>query len=115
LIYPPLADNVAGMEFIETPTFTRLVTQLLTDDEYRGMQNVLVEDQERGDIIQGGGGIRKLRHAVQGRGKSGGVRVIYYWVKDDHQIYMLVIYPKSKKDTLTDKEVAILRELVKEL
>ena len=106
---------MTGVEFIETPTFTRLVTQLLTDDEYRGMQNVLVEDPERGEIIKGGGGIRKLRHAVQGRGKSGGVRVIYYWVKDDHQIYMLVVYPKSKKDTLTDQEVAILRELVKEL
>ena len=103
------------MEFIETPTFTRLVTQLLTDEEYREMQNVLVEDPERGDVIKGGGGIRKLRHAVQGRGKSGGVRAIYYWVKDDHQIFMLVIYPKSKKDDLTDKEVAILRELVKEL
>ena len=115
LHYPPLADRMAGMEFIETPTFTRLVTQLLTDDEYREMQNVLVEDPQRGDIIKGGGGIRKLRHAVQGRGKSGGVRAIYYWVKDDHQIYMLVVYPKSKKDDLTDKEVAILRELVKEL
>jgi hypothetical protein len=103
------------MEFIETPTFTRLVTELLTDDEYRQMQNVLVEDPERGDLIKGGGGIRKLRHAVQGRGKSGGVRAIYYWMRDDHQIYMLVVYPKSKKDDLTDKEVAILRELVKEL
>ena len=107
--------QMQGMEFIETPTFTRLVTQLLTDDEYREMQNVLMEDPERGDIIKGGGGIRKLRHAVQGRGKSGGVRAIYYWVKDGHQIYMLVVYPKAKKDDLTDQEVAILRELVKEL
>jgi tRNA nucleotidyltransferase (CCA-adding enzyme) len=94
-----MADKLRGMEFIETPTFTRLVTQLLTDDEYREMQNALVEDPERGDIIKGGGG----------------VRAIYYWVKDDHQIYMLVVYPKSKKDDLTDKGVAILRELVKEL
>ena len=53
--------------------------------------------------------------AGQGRGKSGGVRVIYYWLREDHQIYMLVIYPKSRKDTLTDKETAALRELVKEL
>ncbi len=104
-----------SMEFIETPTFTRLVTQLLTDDEYREMQNVLVAAPERGDLIQGGGGIRKLRYALQGRGKRGGIRAIYYWLKDDHQIYMLVIYPKSKKDNLSDKEVAILRELVKEL
>lgn len=69
---------------------------------------------QRGDIIKSGGGIRKLRYAAQGRGKSGGVRVIYYWVKDNHQIYMLVVYPKSKKDDLTDKETAILRDLVKE-
>ena len=114
-IYTPLAYKMQGMEFIETPTFTRLVTQLLTDDEYREMQNVLMEDPERGDIIKGGGGIRKLRHAVQGRGKSGGVRAIYYWVKDGHQIYMLMVYPKAKKDDLPDQEVAILRELVKEL
>lgn len=103
------------MEFIETPTFTRLVTALLSDDEYRELQDVLVEDPERGDLIKGGGGIRKLRHAVRGRGKSGGVRVIYYWVKDDHLIYMLVAYPKSKKDDLTDRETTLLRDFVKEL
>ena len=67
------------------------------------MQNVLVEDPERGDVIKGGGGIRKLRHALPGRGKSGGVRVIYYWPKDDCLVYLLVVYPKSRKDNLTDK------------
>jgi len=103
------------MEFIETPTFTRMVTTLLSDDEYGELQNDLVENPERGDLIKGGGGIRKLRYAMQGRGKSGGVRVIYYWVKDNHLIYMLVVYPKTKKDDLTDKETAILREFVKEL
>ncbi|NOT68676.1 MAG: type II toxin-antitoxin system RelE/ParE family toxin [Methylophilaceae bacterium] len=103
------------MEFIETPTFTRMVMALLADDEYRGLQNVLMEDPERGDLVKGGGGIRKMRHAAQGRGKSGGVRVIYYWIKDNHQIYLLVVYPKSKKDNLTDKETAILHEFVKEL
>ena len=90
-------------------------TALLSDDEYGRLQNDLVEDPERGDLIKGGGGIRKLRYALQGRGKSGGVRVIYYWLKDNHLIYMLVVYPKSKKDDLTDKETAILRGFVKEL
>lgn len=103
------------MEFIETPTYTRLLLDLLTDDEYRGPQNTLVETPERGDVIKGGGGIRKLRYALTGRGKSGGVRVIYYWMRDDGQIYMLLIYPKSKKDTLTDQETALLREFVKDL
>ncbi len=103
------------MEFIETPTFSRLLTSLLSPEEYRGLQNTLAEDPERGDIIQNGGGIRKLRYPALGHGKSGGVRVIYYWVKAKHQIYLLLVYPKSKKDTLTDKETAILRELAKEL
>ena len=64
------------MEFIETPTFTRLLTDLLTDDEYADLQNVLIENPERGDILKGGGGIRKLRHAQPGRGKSGGADLL---------------------------------------
>jgi len=104
-----------AVEFIETPTFTRMITALLTDDEYWGLQNLLIENPDRGEIIQGGGGIRKLRYAAQGRGKSGGIRVIYYWIKDNQQIYMLVAYPKSKKDDLTDNETDVLRRYVKEL
>jgi hypothetical protein len=103
------------MEFIETPTFTRLIAGLLTDDEYAALQSVLVHNPEQGDMIKGGGGIRKLRHGLAGVGKSGGVRVIYYLLKDDGQIYMLLIYPKSKKENLTDRETALLREFVKEL
>ena len=103
------------MEFIETPTFTRMLIELLTDDEYAQLQSVLVVNPALGDIVKGGGGIRKLRHALPGRGKRGGVRVIYYWLRNDGQIYMLLIYPKSKKDTLTARETAILCEFVKEL
>lgn len=103
------------LEFIETPTFTRTILELLNDDEYSELQAILLEDQERGAIIRGGGGIRKLRFAAQGRGKSGGIRVIYYWIKSDAQIYMLLAYPKSGKDTLTARETAILHDYVKEL
>lgn len=103
------------MEFIETPIFTRLITALLSDDEYSGLQNLLIENPARGDLIRGGGGIRKLRYGRQGTGKSGGIRVIYYWISEDHQIYMLVAYPKSKKDNLSPDEISELRELVKEL
>jgi len=95
--YPPMTHTIHRMEFIETQTFTRLLADLLSDDEYADLQKVLVENPERGDILKGGGGIRKLRHALPGRGKSGGVRVIYYWLRDDGQIYMLLIYQKSKK------------------
>ena len=103
------------MEFIETTVFTHAILALLSDDKYRLLQTELMENPERGDLIRQGGGIRKVRFAAQGKGKSGGIRVIYYWLKDDGQIYMLLAYPKSKKDTLTDQETAILRDLVKEL
>jgi hypothetical protein len=103
------------MEFIETPVFTKLITALLSDEEYSGLQMLLIENPERGDLIRGGGGIRKVRYGRQGTGKSGGIRVIYYWLSEDHQIYMLVAYPKSKKDDLTPDEIAVLCELVKEL
>jgi hypothetical protein len=83
--------------------------------EYSGLQTILAENPEQGKIIKEDGGIRKLRYALSGRGKSNGVRVVYYWIKDDHQIYMLLIYPKSKKDDLTDRETALLRKFVKEL
>lgn len=103
------------MEFIETPTFTRAITLLLTDDDYATLQIALVRNPQLGDVIRGSGGIRKLRHAASGRGKRGGMRVIYYWLKQDHQIYMLLAYAKSVKDTLNAQELAVLREWVKEL
>jgi hypothetical protein len=104
-----------NMIFIETPTFSRLITELLDDDEYSKLQAELAKHPDAGDLIKNGGGIRKLRWKRAGTGKSGGIRVIYYWLTEDNQIFMLVVYPKSVKDNLTDKETAILRKLVKEL
>ena len=57
----------------------------------------------------------KVRYAAKGHGKRGGIRVIYYWLRDDGQIYMLLAYPKSEKDDLTDKETALLRDFVKDV
>ena len=101
--------------FVETPTFTRQILTLLSDDEYARLQEELASDPDRGDLIRGGGGIRKLRWAAHRRGKSGGIRIIYYWIRDNGQILMLLAYPKSRKDTLTAAETATLRRLVKEL
>lgn len=103
------------MIFIETPTFTRLIAGLLDDDEYSKLQEELVKRPDAGDLIKDGGGIRKLRWKRAGTGKSGGIRVIYYWLTEDDQLLMLVAYPKNVKDNLTDKETALLRKLVKEL
>ena len=103
------------MEFIETAKFAACLYEYLDDDSYLDLQISLIEQPDRGDLIKGGGGIRKLRFAAQGRGKSGGARIIYYWVTDAGQIYLLHIYPKSKKENLTDAEVAELRQLAKEI
>lgn len=103
------------MIFIETPTFTRLISVLLVEDEYSKLQEELVKRPDAGDLVKNCGGIRKFRWKRSGTGKSSGIRVIYYWLTDDDQILMLVAYPKSTKDNLTDKETAVLRKLVKEL
>ncbi len=84
----------------------------MSDDEYRQLQEALITRPDMGDIIKSSGGIRKVRWKLEGRGKSGGVRVIYYWAVSDEQIYMLYTYPKSKKENLTKEQVAMLREVV---
>lgn len=67
-----------------------------------------------GKVIRGSGGIRKMRWAVRGKGKRGGLRVIYYWVTSDEQILLLLAYPKSKQEDLTSKQVSLLKKLVEE-
>ena len=73
------------MIFIEASTFTKLLPGYLTDDEYRGLQMYLMQKPDAGDLVRGSGGVRKVRWAPDGRGKRGGVRVIYYWKKPDHE------------------------------
>ena len=100
------------MVIIETRIFTRRIKELMRDEEYRELQEALVNRPGMGNIIQGTGGLRKVRWKQEGRGKSGGVRVIYYWVTKNEQIYMLYVFPKSKQEVLTSKQVIELRSIV---
>lgn len=102
------------MEFIETISFTRRIRELLTDDEYSRLQTTLIGAPDAGDVIKGSGGLRKIRWAARGRGKSGGVRVIYYWVTEEGIIYMLSIYAKNVKGDLTKQEIKALRQFLDE-
>lgn len=88
------------MIFIETSTFTKLLPNYLSDDEYRGLQLYLLQKPDTGDLVRGSGGVRKLRWAATGKGKSGGVRIMYYWKKSDHEIWMLTLYSKSERATI---------------
>ena len=105
---------VLCVEFIETPTFTRLIGKLMDDGEYAKMQFALVLRPDWGKVIPGSGGLRKLRWAGSGRGKRGGLRVIYYWQTADDQIWLLVAYPKSERDDLSHDEIKQLKRLVEE-
>jgi len=100
------------VKIIETTIFTKKVNTLLTDDEYRNLQNNLVIKPELGKVIRGSGGLRKIRWGASGRGKSSGVRIIYYWIVQKRIILMLLIYPKNEQDDLTSSQLKILKSLV---
>lgn len=100
------------MVIIETTIFTSLINDLMSDDEYRELQEALLNRPNIGALITGGGGLRKVRWKLEGVGKSGGVRIIYYWVTTDHQIRMLYVYPKGKQEALTRQQLAMLRKIV---
>jgi len=102
-------------EFIETPTFARMRELLLPDDEYQALQLALIENPESGDLIARTGGARKLRWMRRGTGKSGGVRTIYYCRSQTGQIWMLLMYPKSAKESLTGSEKNALRDFIRSL
>ncbi len=103
------------MEFIETPTFTRAVLRWLDDDAYAAMQATLALRPDVGRLIPGGSGLRKLRSAGTGQGKRGGLRVIYYWLAADDQIWMLLAYPKNERDDLSPEQMKRLKALVEDL
>ena len=102
------------MELIETSTFTRQMTALLSDEDFGEFQSRLAANPGLGALIKGGGGIRKIRLAVGSRGKRGGARVIYYWAVRKDLILLLYAYPKNVSADLTPRQVAQLAKVVKE-
>jgi len=98
----------------ETSVFTRRVEKLLDRESYRLLQLRLATEPECGDLIRGTGGLRKVRWQGSGRGKRGGVRVIYYWAQGPEIILLLVIYGKNEQDDLTPDQRKILKAIVEE-
>ena len=86
--------------------------ELLGDDELNSLQWVLMADPEKGDLIRGSGGLRKLRWAGSGRGKRGGLRVIYYWHVPGSTILFRLAYPKSEQDNLSPAQLKILKSII---
>ena len=96
------------LTFVESSLFARHVYDLLSEEEYADLQWHLASTPDAGDVIRGSGGIRKLRWAAKGKGKRGGVRVIYYWHDEEGEIWLLTVYAKNEEDTLP---TALLKKL----
>jgi hypothetical protein len=102
---------VDRMGFFETPAFTRNLPAYLTDDDYLQLQRRLTENPEAGDSIPGTGGFRKVRWADsrRGKGRRGGLRIIYYYFAADQQIWLMTLYDKSEASDLTPKQKSALK------
>jgi hypothetical protein len=100
------------MVFIETSLFTKILPDYLSDDEYQALQVYLMEHPNAGNIIRGSGGVRKVRWAIGNKGKSGGIRVIYYWKNYTDETWMLTLYAKNEKESIAGH---ILKQIVQEI
>lgn len=100
------------LTFVETRLFTRIVDGYLSDDEYGDLQARLSADPELGTVIPRSGGVRKLRWGQPGRGKRGGVRIIYYVKREHGIIWMLTIYAKNEAENIG---AHVLRRIKKEI
>lgn len=104
-----------NLTFIELSFFEKYRSEYLSDEEYRALQNELLENPTKGDLIQGTNGLRKIRvsNSNRNKGKRGGARVIYYYLLNQYQIYFFTIYGKETKDDLSQAEKNTLANLVK--
>jgi hypothetical protein len=101
--------------FVELPAFSRFRVGYLGDDGLRALQKALMENPEAGDVIEGTGGLRKLRHADprRGKGKRGGLRVIYFWWEAGRQFWLFTLYDKDEMEDLSAKDKKALKEMLK--
>ncbi|SRR5258708_33150181 len=102
------------MEFFEAPAFTRYLSKYLDDEGYRALQQGLARKPEAGDLIPGTGGFRKARwaDARRGKGRRGGLRVIYYHFAEEHQIWLMTLYGKDEASDLTAREKKALKAAI---
>lgn len=100
------------MEFVETSIFEKVSKTFLSEDELHQLQMTLSIYPTIGVIIQGASGLRKLRWMSSGKGKRSGLRIIYYLVTQEHKIFLLYVYKKSKQENLHSDYLRYLRSLV---
>ena len=101
--------------FVELPAFLRHRADYLDDEGFRSLQQAMMKNPEAGSVIDGTGGLRKLRHGDprRGKGKRGGLRVIYYWWDGGSQFWLFTLYDKDEIVDLSAKEKKVLKEMLK--
>jgi mRNA-degrading endonuclease RelE of RelBE toxin-antitoxin system len=102
--------NKHVVTFIESPLFSKQVYDYLDDEEYAALQLYLAADPDVGDVVKKSGGVRKVRWRRKGKGKSGGIRVMYFARLQSGEIWLLVIYAKSAVDSIPGHILKALRE-----
>ena len=100
------------LTFIETVQFTRLADKYLPDDQLARLQQHLSENPEAGDIIRDSGGVRKLRWGAAGRGKRGGLRIIYYLRSKQGEIWLLTLYAKNVAESISGQTLKMIKEQI---
>ncbi len=108
-----MAYTLSMHTIVELPEYKKRVERLLSDDENKQIISYLAEHPKAGVLMQGSGGVRKLRWAKEGGGKSGGVRVIYYYHSEDIPLFMLSLFGKNEKANLSKAECNVLNKLTK--
>lgn len=101
--------------FVELPAFSRHRVDYLDDEGFRSLQEAMMKNPDAGDVIEGTGGLRKLRHGDprRGKGKRGGLRVIYYWWDGGRQFWLFTLYDKDELADLSPDERKMLKGMVK--
>jgi len=101
--------------FVELPAFARHRAGYMDDEGFRALQNDLMENPEKGEVIEGTGGLRKLRRPDprRGKGKRGGLRLIYFWWETGRQFWLFTLYDKDEMDDLSAKEKDLLKAMLK--
>ncbi len=113
--YSTAVEDQPLITVIETPTYLRRATKLLSEAERAAIVDHLAANPTAGDLISGGGGVRKLRWAVQGRGKSGGVRVIHFFADGRFPVFLVDLFAKNEKANYSAAELATVRDIAKVL
>ena len=101
--------------FTEHPIFTKRITELLSDEEYREFQSDLAANPQTGDVVPGLGGLRKIRLALPGRGKRGGARVLYLLFLNAETVFLLYVFTKGEFADLPPDKKRVIKALVEEI